>query len=97
MSSEHLNIGDFVSELAGAIYGQNLWPGLEICRTRVENLKDRKVMVAIFCSDCSDSEKLKIEQIVLDLRDDYSKIVESVILRSKSVTVMCRESFNVPV
>ena len=89
MNNDRLNFGDFVSELTAAVYGKQLWPRLEITQKTFEGSGEATVLVVIMPTDPSDSERFQIEKIVLDLREDYRKIVESVHLSNKAVTVLC--------
>jgi len=91
MNSERLNFSDFISELTAAVYGKLLWPRLEVLKTDAKGFgEEASVMVMLWMEALGDSEILQIEKIVLDLRQDYSNVVDSVHLRAKSVAVLCK-------
>lgn len=90
MNSEPLNFCDFVSELAAAVYGKNFWPRLEVFKTETEGFEEAPVVVVLWTAAVTESERVQIEKIVLDLKQDYVNVVDRVHMTPTSVSVLCK-------
>ena len=90
MNSERLNFCDFVSELAAAVYGKNIWPRLEVFKTETEGFEEAPVVVLLWTAAMADSERVEIEKMVLDLKQDYFNVVDRVHMTSTYVAILCK-------
>jgi len=83
-----LNFIDLIAELSANVYGSYLYPKLEIKRRVV--LEEDTINISIYFLDHPDCDKMLLEKIVLDLRNDFPSVVDSILLSKDGISLMCK-------